>query len=353
MYFSDQGTMNNKILLLIFIFSRELLFPDFLFPQGEWNNWIFGQHAGINFNAGLPVPITTVSSIFLSQFSTLTVSDSSGNLLFYGDNSTSYSAHIYNRNNAVMPNGDIMNGEDHLTPQPYFPVQDLMNDSIYYIFSVFDRDPPGFIGLVYSVLDMRLDGGLGDVVPGQKSLPVPEGTHASQVLTGTRHHNNKDVWIVVRNRNNSYNYLSYLITSSGIDTVPIVSQSSIMVDSTSQDNIHNIKISPDGTKLICLYDTNAEFCNFNSLTGIITPLFQIKCILGQNFNAKGAEFSIDNKYLYITCNGEIPGNLTTNVFQFDATKNRFNDFKQSEILIKSIVNPSFHQNFSITARSRL
>ena len=244
-----------------------------------------------------------------------------------------------------MPNGDIMNGEDHLTPQPYFPVQDLMNDSIYYIFSVFDRDPPGFIGLVYSVLDMRLDGGLGDVVPGQKSLPVPEGTHASQVLTGTRHHNNKDVWIVVRNRNNSYNYLSYLITSSGIDTVPIVSQSSIMVDSTSQDNIHNIKISPDGTKLICLYDTNAEFCNFNSLTGIITPLFQIKCILGQNFNAKGAEFSIDNKYLYITCNGEIPGNLTTNLFQFDATQTDSTNFKQSEILIKSIVNPSFHQNF--------
>ena len=73
---------------------------------------------------------------------------------------------------------------------------------------------------------MRLDGGLGDVVAGQKSIQIYSGRHARSVLTGTRHHNNKDAWIVVRNHNNgSSSYLSYLINSSGIDTIPVISPS--------------------------------------------------------------------------------------------------------------------------------
>jgi len=91
-----------------FILLYFCLFPDYLYPQGEWNNWYFGRHAGITFNSGIPVPLTNCIPSYWSDMSTLTVSDSLGNLLFYGGNSTD--ERVYNRNNVLMPNGILING---------------------------------------------------------------------------------------------------------------------------------------------------------------------------------------------------------------------------------------------------
>jgi uncharacterized protein (TIGR02145 family) len=329
--------MKTRLLTALIIFL-----PFLAFSQGEWNNWCFGQHAGITFNSGSPVPLTTVSPLFYSDFSTVTVSDSLGNMLFYADNPNA--EYVFNRNNVQMPNGNLINLTDNTTPQPFFAVQKLTDDSSYYLFSVVDRytGSTGPWGLLYSIIDMRLDGGLGDIVPGQKSIPISGGTHARRVLTGTRHHNNKDVWIVVRNGNNSYTYLSYLINSSGIASIPVISTSLLLVDSsTISTSSNSLKISPDGTKLVFLNDIDAEYCSFNTTSGIITPLFRIQCTSSaQNFEDGDAEFSIDNKYLYITV---YSGN-TTWLYQFDATKTDSIGFKQSEILISSSpVNTSYQK----------
>jgi uncharacterized protein (TIGR02145 family) len=242
--------------------------------------------------------------------------------------------YVYNRNNDTMPNGLLYSGLDNGVAQVYFVVQNLTDDSSYYIFNV--RSPsPSFGGLFYSVINMRLDGGLGDIVPGEKMVPVPGGEWAGHVITGTRHHNNKDVWIVTRNRNNSYKYLSYLITASGINTTPVQSQSTVFVNVLSYGQLNYIKISPDGTKLVCLYDYVMEYCSFNSFTGVVTPLFQVKCQDGLNkpFYNCGAEWSVDNKYIYITCEGVGP--FGTGLFQYDATETDSALFKQSEVLIMS------------------
>jgi len=84
----------------IYLFGLLIFLPFIGFSQGEWNNWIFGHHAGITFNFGSPVPLTNCSPLFYSQFSTLTVSDSLGNILFYGDNLGE--ENVYNRNNVLM-----------------------------------------------------------------------------------------------------------------------------------------------------------------------------------------------------------------------------------------------------------
>ncbi len=246
------------------------------------------------------------------------------------------SEYIYNRNNVRLPNGNLYNGNYQNIPQPLFSVQDLTDDSTYYLFSMINPFPDTSAGgLFYSILDMRLDGGLGDIVPGQKSIPIYSGRHTASVLTGTRNHNNKDAWIIVRNHNNSSTYLSYLVNSSGIDTTPVVSPSLFPVDSSNEDYLNTLKVSPDGTKLICLADTNAEYCSFNSITGVITHLFKIKCIQNQTFSQfDDAEFSIDNKFLYITEGGG-GSPFGSKLYQFDATKTDSIEFKQSQILISS------------------
>jgi len=252
---------------------------------------------------------------------------------------------VYNRNNIRTPNGTLCNNNYSNNPQTFFTVQNLTDDSTYYIFSVINAYPPSSFprGLVYSILDLRLDGGLGDIVPGQKSIPIYSGRYAGSVLTGTRHNNNKDVWIIVHNYKNSNNYLSYLVNSAGIDTTPVVSPSLVSLMDSSYQRLNSIKISPDGTKLVCIADSDAEYCSFNSNTGVITPLFKIKCTdpQGDWYLDEDAEFSIDNKYLYIT-EGAHHGDSSM-LYQFDATKTDLLGFNQSELLIRTYYYSYGHQ----------
>ena len=179
--------MNSKIHFSFILICVCSLFPDFIYSQGEWNNWIFGIHAGITFNSGSPVPITTVSPLYNSWYSNVSVSDSLGNLLFYAENNESMSEYVYNRNNVRMPNGDLYNGNEQNNPRPFFAVKNLTDDSTYYLFQMINPSPAtGAGGLFYSILDMRLDGGLGDIVSGQKTVPILSGRHTASIITGDR-----------------------------------------------------------------------------------------------------------------------------------------------------------------------
>jgi hypothetical protein len=191
---------------------------------------------------------------------------------------------------------------------------------------------PNAKGLSYSIIDMRLNGGLGDIVPGQKNIQVAGAGQTAMMLSGTRHQNNQDVWITVRNYMNSKLFLSYLVTTAGINPVPVVSSSLVnLIYPSYSNNPSMLKFSPDGRKLVCLYDTVGELCNFNSLTGQITPLFLFKTFFPYScYEDCSAEFSIDSKYLYIPIAG---GNNSPKLYQYDASKTDSAQFKQSEIFI--------------------
>jgi len=81
-----------------------ILFSGFLvFPQGEANIWYFGDGAGLDFNTDPPTalydsPIYTIEGC-------ATISDSSGQLLFYTDGRK-----VYNKLHQIMPNGEGLLG---------------------------------------------------------------------------------------------------------------------------------------------------------------------------------------------------------------------------------------------------
>ena len=74
---------------------------------------------------------------------------------------------------------------------------------------------------------MQLDGGLGDIVAGSKNIPLYRGDSSFVFMTATRHHNNKDAWLVTVRRGHVLKYLAYRIDSTGIDTIPVESQSTL------------------------------------------------------------------------------------------------------------------------------
>jgi uncharacterized protein (TIGR02145 family) len=322
-----------KIIQKIVFFSL-ILFPGFSFSQGEWNNWVFGVHAGITFNTVPPSPFNNIIPFFSGDPSSATASDSTGNLLFYACDA--HSGHwVFNRNNLLMPNGLLFNNlPESEGMQSLIIVPEITDDSIYYLFSLIGHDATNtYNGIYYSIINMRLDNGLGDVVPGSALTPLPGSRQTMYSITCTRHHNNNDVWIVARNAYNSNYYLTYKITASGIDTIPILSQSTVNVNFPAVNQVYFMRISPDGKKFVCLYDTIMEFCNFNSTTGVISPLFHIHCTPGsvqQYFDNGGAEWSVDNKFLYVMAHND-----NGSLYQFDATKNDSASFRQSEVLISN------------------
>ena len=81
--------MKSKLCLLLFLCTLVSS------AQGEANNWYFGQNAGVTFNSGVPIALTDSAMQTLEGCATL--SDASGQLLFYTDGMT-----IYNRNHQVM-----------------------------------------------------------------------------------------------------------------------------------------------------------------------------------------------------------------------------------------------------------
>ena len=174
----------------LFIFF--ILSPLILFSQGEFNNWYFGgisvsTTAGVTFNSGSPVAIPNG----VVGGPTINVSDSAGNLLFLSDGVV-----VLNKNKTIMPNGCCLDAEGSGFNQPILTIQKLDDDSSYYIFATGFWHPTNANALRYSVVNMRLDGGLGDIEPAFKNIPVPGAATAWWSVTGTRHGNNKDIWVV-------------------------------------------------------------------------------------------------------------------------------------------------------------
>jgi uncharacterized protein (TIGR02145 family) len=320
-----------KLLLVI------LLFPSFCFAQSEFDTWYFGNRAGVSFALGSPVALTDCAESFRNKYVSAGMSDSLGNLLFYAGiyyPSQNLNGTVYNRNHQIMPNGhNLYTGWE--TKQNYLATGKPDTLSQFYLFTMDEEwSPPAYPwpyphGLTYSVIDMNLDGGLGDIVPGEKSVLVPGALMTGQMLAGTRHHNNRNAWITVRGYYNSSTFLTYLISGAGLDTIPVISQSLVWVTYPYADTSGwpcMIRFSPDGTKMAAVYRNKFEFCSFNSSTGQITPLFIVSIPQGNN---PYAEFSINSKLLYViaTASGG------QNIYQYDATKTNLADFTASMYLV--------------------
>ena len=74
------------------------------YSQGEANNWYFGNYAGVNFNGVVPIPLT--NGQMSKQEGCASISDASGNLLFYTNGQL-----VFNSNHVLMPNGIGLNGD--------------------------------------------------------------------------------------------------------------------------------------------------------------------------------------------------------------------------------------------------
>ena len=249
--------MKKLTTLLIILLSWQILAA-----QKQANIWYFGEYAGLDFNSGTPIAITnSVLNIFEGGAS---ICDSSGNLLFYTDGIV-----VIDSSHNQMPNGFGLPAI-HNPTQGAVIVPKPNSDFIYYIFTgSASGGEQGECGcLAYSIVDMTLNNGKGDIISKNNILHVPITEH----LAAINHKNGNDIWVLTHEYG-SNNIIAYLVTSSGVIQTPTISKTGNVLPAGGwgQSAHGAIRFSPKGCKVALTYlnrDTLQVF-NFDSEWGVV------------------------------------------------------------------------------------
>lgn len=284
------------LLSLVFIFTTKPAVA-----QGEDKIWIFGDHARLDFSSGSPVLST---SNINTREGAASISDAAGNLLFYSNGQK-----VWDANLAVMPNGNglLGNGSNGSSSQGVAIVPVVSNPDQYYLFTLDPQEytTSGIAGyLRYSVINMSLNGGSGDVVASQKDIVLD--SFMSEQMTVTTTNSCAGYWLVVRNYSTG-NFESFKLDASGIHP-PVVSAGSGNTINGCEPG--EMKISPDGTRIGWggHFSGLIELGTFNNTTGVISNVISL---VTANPLFYGFSFSPDGSKIYAS--------HLTYLQQFDAT----------------------------------
>ncbi len=253
--------------------------------QNQFNIWVFGNGAGINFNGGPPVVYN--GSVVNTTEGTASICDSTtGNLLFYTDGGT-----VWTNTHQVMPNGTGLTGSG-TTTQSALIVAQPANPGIYYVISVPYSN--GSTNFAYSIVNMNLNGGLGSVT--LKNQFLYNGASVGEKVTAIRHCNGVDWWIITHEYPGN-NYLSWLLTSTGIALSPVISGAGTNVTS-SVGKLGYLTPNNSGTRLASpIYNGGTcDIVDYDNSTGTVSnPI-----VLTGFTQDYGTVFSPNDQVLYIT-----------------------------------------------------
>lgn len=279
--------------------------------------WTFGKYGGLKFGATGLQPFT---SSMKARANSATISDASGNLMFYTDGN-----YVWDKNNNLMPGGINLTN----APATMFEVMEVGNGWMadataismmpgsltkYYIFSerreLVNPNFPSSLcypaRLYYSIVDMSLNNGLGEVIT--KGVFVDSNVQKLTMVAG----NNCNIWLVTHEGEGGA-YKSYEITSQGINPQAVISVTGGGLTNWGNIDIGGVlTVSPDRTKLFLTFMASSslgELSDFDPATGVVSgavPLpYPTSVILppGYFFGMdpwQSAAFSPDNTKLYVS-----------------------------------------------------
>ena len=271
------------IKIIFFLTSLTIFYTPSLLSQGQNNIWCFGNNAGLDFNGTNASPL---QSQVQAINNTASVSDPQGNLLFYTDGRT-----VWDRNHNIMPNGGGLKGGQYAS-NPVLVAPLPQSSSKFYIFTL--EDQFGNRGLRYTVLDMSLNAGFGDVLSFSKNTLVVDSV--SEGITSFLHQNGSDIWITVH-KLNSTNYQSYLLNPNGLESVPVVTS---IGSYYSEDDLGGyMKASSDSKKLISSRHSSLEIFDFNNASGTFSGYVDLEPLFVGVDEFDGVEFSPNDSVIYV------------------------------------------------------
>jgi gliding motility-associated-like protein len=339
--------MKKKLQFKRWMMALAYLSAPAVFAQWQDGVWVGRQaynfiDSGIrtNFNSGTAVPSYGYPMYALEG--SCTMSDAEGNLLFFAGNNT-----IWNANSQVMLNGSGLIGGDTSSTQFGVIVPKPGSSSIYYIFNVSTSPSTTYPnpGLVYSEIDITLDGGLGGVTE-NKNI-VLDADVGVEKITAVYHSDGESIWVVTH-RIGSNDFVAYLVTTSGIATTPVVTSIGNLIPSPDPADgglvgywggAGQMKAAPDGSKIATTTlegpNKGVDLFDFDNTTGELSNHIHLT---GYNGWPYGLEFSPNSHFLY-TANPAAGYSSGGTVEQYDATLSTYDEVVASKQVIVTITSP--------------
>ncbi len=224
-----------------------------------------------------------------------------------------------------MPNGTGLLGHESSTQSAIIVPRAGYNNTQYYIFTTDDPDPkdtPNY-GLNYSLVDLTLNNGFGDVVPKEKNVHLityhPENDlenkyKCSEKITAVQHNDESSIWVITHFVNSFY---AFKVDSNGVTKTPVISATDTKapVEGYKQNGVGYLKVSPNGKKVGVAHSQTSYseqtgpktqnkqtgkvlIYDFDSTTGQITN----ETSLLSNMIPYGLEFSPKTTKLYVSIN---------------------------------------------------
>ncbi|MES2622764.1 MAG: T9SS type A sorting domain-containing protein [Bacteroidota bacterium] len=278
------------------------------------NNWLFGEGAGLNWSTGSPVAIS--GSAMHQHEGVACISDTSGQLLFYTDGDS-----VWNRTHQVMSNGTGLMGDFSSTNSALIvPRPGNMNQ--YYLFTS-DDVIVGTDGYRYSIVDITLNGGLGDVTSVKNQLLYAPCTEKLQAVTNS---DSSGYWLLTHEKNTN-RFVSYEITSAGLSAPVISAVGSVF---TTFKGAGCMAFSPNGTRLaMAMTDSDSiEMFDFNTASGMVTNCMALGSVNPTlNPYVYGISFSPNSSKLYVS------ESKNQRIFQFDLSTSNSAAINASKTLV--------------------
>jgi hypothetical protein len=329
--------MKQLISILIVV-----IFCNSLFGQKHDNIWTMGYAYDSTINpCNYYIDFTDSFKIVnqclgLNQisFGNSSISDSTGNLLFYTNGCL-----VADSSFQIMNNGTGINNNTNTLYNLYgYPNKTMIlpkpnSLNLYYLFTLENTTwPNGQINSIfsrwlnYNLIDMRENNGLGDVVLKNIVLLDDSIGGGGNLLTACKHANGQDWWILVPEYESNA-YYRFLLTE---DSIYGPFRQEVGFGFNRIDYNGQAVFSPDGS-LYVRYDpyNQAHLYDFNRCTGELSYRQQIN--VPSRSNAGGAAISPNSRFLYIAND--------TIVFQYDLQAANINSSRVTVAIYDGFLSP--------------
>lgn len=302
-------------------------------------NWYFGEYCSLDFSTGVPVKTNTAlnnksmhsESSYPDQppfvAATVSISDSTGKLLFYSNGVSVWNSSHKKITNTPMFGISDINASTGLCYIPY-----PEHPGKYFVVGVypnFDEKPSGVRFVLVDVI-------AGTVSPYQEFNHPSLPKRYSEYLTVVPHCNGTDYWIITKGYSNDYdnNFYVFRVTASGIN----ITQAPVITTGIQQTSFtgsgYQLKANRTGDKLIISSvhpyptpDFAAAVYDFDSRTGLIKNERMVPNVSGYNNVQTGISFSPNGEYFYLMRSSDLALNGPPYwLFQY-----RVSDFKYNII----------------------
>jgi hypothetical protein len=263
------------------------------FCQKEWSNWYADARNLITFKNGKPENVAN----FIANPPPVPPYSNAYHFFYWGQQGISYSNPTTGDMKFMISNRLGFGSDYNNFPNPDF-IRSCPPDQQAYHIIPFSNNPdkfyviqfqssvagllaqetglqvrcPNGIGLGYSIVDLNLNGGLGDI----SSINNPITGGLTEQITLVKHSNGKDVWIIVHPYNTAQ-YDAYLVSASGIQP-PVTTNIGVMINGGSKTAWGTLTASHDGRRLAgCRSitpgtgsESDIELFDFNNTSGVLS-----------------------------------------------------------------------------------